>query len=82
MTVTNFNPNAQPTNLLTVAEWRKLAHHSGASSWKAAVAAWARRRGGALVLRADGSLRVFTLRAGKISQSTYKPGAWAWEVAA
>lgn len=81
MTVTNFNPNAQPTNLLTVAEWRKLANATKAASWKAAVNAWARRRGGALVLRADGRLQAFTLRGSKISQSTYKPGAWSWEAA-
>jgi hypothetical protein len=32
-------------------------HHSGAVDWKAAVRAWVRRRGGALVLRADGRLQ-------------------------
>jgi hypothetical protein len=54
----------------------------GVVDWKAAVRAWVRRRGGALVLRADGRLQSFTLRdGGKISQSTYRPGQWAWESA-
>lgn len=78
-TVTNFDRTAMPTNLLTVAEWCTLAHHTNAASWMASVRTWARSRGGALVLRADGSLRAFTLRDGKISQRTYKPGSWAWE---
>jgi hypothetical protein len=76
---TNFDRNAMPTNLLTVPEWRTLAHHTGAADWKAAVRAWVRRKGGALVLRADGRLQSFTLRDGKISQRTYRPGQWEWE---
>lgn len=49
--LTFFDRNAMPTNLLTVPEWRTLAHHTGAVDWKASVRAWARRKGGALVLR-------------------------------
>lgn len=80
--LTFFDRNAMPTNLLTVPEWRTLAHHTGAVDWKASVRAWARRKGGALVLRADGSLQSFTLRNGKIPQSTYRPGKWEWDATA
>lgn len=78
--LTTFDRNAMPTNLLTVPEWRRLAQHTTGGSWMSAAHAWARRKGGALVLKADGSLVSYTRRdSGKISQRTYRPGSWEWE---
>ena len=74
-----FDRSAMPSNLLTVAEWRRFASVVGSSSWQAAARRYAQSQGGALVLRADDSLVVFTrLQSGKIRRQTYKPQAWGW----
>ncbi len=79
---TFFNRDAVPENLLSVHEWRRLARATGtrSSSWRAAALVYAARTGGALVLRADDRLMVFTRREGdhKVYTRTYKPGRWGW----
>lgn len=78
---TFFDRSAMPTNLLTVPEWRRFARaaYKGVS-WERAAHKYAARNGGALVMRADDSLVVFTLRDdGKVSRKTYRPGKWRWE---
>lgn len=79
-TMTTFDKNSMPTNLLMVQEWRRLARAwYGGQSWRHCARKWAARRGGALVWRADGDLITFTRRAdGKISTRTYKHGTWNW----
>lgn len=75
-----FDRNAQSNNLLTLSEWRFLGSLwiGTTDPWKAA-RKYAQERGGAMVMKADDSLVVFTLREnGKISQKTHKPGKWAW----
>ena len=70
---------SMPVNLLTVPEWRYFASQTGRKSWRGAARYYANIRGGAHVLRADGSLMVLTkLQTGKIRQTTYKPGTWAY----
>ena len=78
----NIDANAMPTNLRTVAEFRKLADSLNKPSWKSAMRFFANLRGGAYVMRADGSLQVLTkLSTGKLRQTTYKPGKWAFDKA-
>ncbi len=79
-TCTFFDRRATPLNLLTVPEWRRLANATwNGVSWETAARKYAAIKGGALVMRADDSLVVFTRREnGKISRSTYKPGTWRW----
>lgn len=77
---TAFDRAALPTNLLTVADYRtfgKAVH--GTLSWETAARKYAEVRGGAVVLRGDDSLVVFTkLSCGKIRRTTYKSGEWGW----
>ena len=76
----NINPAGMPVNLRTVAEFRKFADAIGKPSWKSAMRYYANLRGGAYVMRADGSLEVLTkLSTGKLRQTTYKPGKWAFD---
>ncbi len=78
---TFFDRPTMPTNLLTVAEWRRFASAvlPRSISWEAAARYWAERKGGAIVLRADDRLVVFTKRDnGKVHRRTYKPGSWQW----
>lgn len=79
-----FARAAMPSNLLTVPEWRKFAREAfHTSSWAAAARRYARIKGGALVLRADGRLVSFTLReGGKVTQRTYREGEWRWHTPA
>jgi hypothetical protein len=71
---------SMPSNLLTVREWSTFAAATGKKSWESAARYYASVRGGAHVLRSDGSLRVYTLRdLGLITQSTYREGSWAWD---
>ena len=75
----SFFSNVMPSNLLTVAEWRRFARSVGLRSWSSAARFYSKREGGAHVLRADDSLVVFTLRDnGKVSRSTYQPAKWRW----
>jgi len=79
-TFTFFDRRATPTNLLTVQEWCRLsrAAYNGVT-WATAARKYATRFGGALVMRGDDSLVVFTRRDdGKISRSTYAPRTWGW----
>ena len=77
---TAFDRNAMPTNLLTVADWRRLAQAAYRPlGWLSAARKYAARMGGALVLRADDSLIVFTrLADGRVTRRTYKPHTWGW----
>jgi hypothetical protein len=76
----NVDANAMPTNLRTVAEFRKLADALNKPSWQSAMRYFANQRGGAYVMRADGSLQVITkLSTGKLRQTTYKSGKWAFD---
>jgi hypothetical protein len=81
-TFTRFDRSAVPTNLLTVPEYRRLSHETyNGVSWRTAARKVARVRGGALVLRADGSLVAFTRREnGRIEQRTHAAGKWGWDV--
>lgn len=74
---TFFDRNA--AHFLTVADWRGLAQRQGFGSWLSVAKAYAKTHGGSMVLKADGSLLVFTKRECYVSQSTYRPGSWAWE---
>ncbi len=78
---TFFDRSTMPTNLLTVPEWRRFANFAYKGiCWEAAARKYAARNGGALVMRADDSLVVFTLRNnGKVTRKTYKPGKWRWD---
>ena len=70
-----------PSNLITVADFRAFASKAfNITCWKSAAKRYAAKQGGAHVLRADGSLMVFTkTQAGKVTQKTYKPNKWGWE---
>jgi hypothetical protein len=85
---TAFDRSAVPTNLLTVADWRRFAaattdwqrqfRQAAPTAWEKAARCFACAKGGALVWRANDSLVVFTKRGDKISRRTYKPGTWGW----
>lgn len=77
---TTFDRSAMPSNLLTVPEWRRLAQAAYRPlGWLGAARKYAARTGGALVMRADDSLIVFTrLADGRVSRRTYKPRTWRW----
>ena len=67
---------------LTVKEWGAFAQAIKPNwSWERGAKFASKLFGGALVLKADDSLVVFTLRKTPkgISRSTYKPGKWAWD---
>jgi len=75
---------AGPTNLRTVAEWRRFAGAvlPRSASWERAARYYAAKMGGALVERADDSLVCFTkLSSGKIRRTTYKPRTWGYDPA-
>ena len=77
---TFFDRAATPTNLLTVQEWNRLsrAAYNGVT-WPIAARKYALRFGGALVMRGDDSLVVFThVGNGKVRRKTYAPQTWAW----
>ena len=80
-TKTFFNPSAMPNNLLTVQEWKRFAKAVGKRSWEGAARYFAQtsERGGAMVLRANDTLVVFTLRDnGKVEKRSHKPNKWGW----
>lgn len=79
-TFTTFDRAAMPSNLLTVAEWRRLANATwGGIGWLSAARKYAKQTGGALVWRADDTLIVFTrLEDGRVRRATHKPGTWRW----
>jgi len=70
-------------NVPTPATLRGIAVAAGCragSLWQTVARKVATRAGGLHVLRADGSLVVFTRKAdGKLRQSTHKPGTWSFE---
>lgn len=67
----------QPSNLLTVAEFRTFAKKVLFSNdWKKAVSFMKDRNGGVLVLKADGSLHVYEV--GR-KMAAFKPNTWGWE---
>ncbi len=77
---TTFDRGAMPVNLLTVAEWRHFstAVYKGVG-WLSAARKYAACTGGAIVLRADDSLIVFTRHwNGSVTRRTYKPRTWGW----
>jgi len=78
---TTFSRAAMPVNLLTVADWRVFAEKAfGLRSWESAAHKYAVQSGGALVLRADDRLVVFTrLESGEIRRTTHKPGTWGFD---
>ncbi len=78
---TFFDPRAMRSGLLTVPEWRRFSRRCyNDVAWATAARKYAAHYGGALVMRADDSLTVFTRRAnGKVSRSNYKPGKWRWD---
>ena len=72
--------HSYPSNLVTALDWRKFAGNINKPSIRSAMHHYARLRGGAMWLRADGSLLVITLREnGKVGHRTYKPGTWQFE---
>ena len=81
-----FDPHPTPARLaLTVAEWRRVSREAyGGVPWEMAAMEHAFRYGGALVLRADDSLVVFTRHRQSsggmtwVNQKTHKPGTWSW----
>ena len=75
---TFFDRRAMPTNLMTVSEWMRFARATKKGSWEAAARYYAGIKGGAVVMRHDDSLVVFTKRGEKISRRTYRPGKWGW----
>jgi hypothetical protein len=80
--LTYIDRNAMPSNLLTHAEWRKFGREAfdRPVGWETAMRRYAMQKGGAMLWRADDSLVVFTrLASGKLRQTTYKPGKWAWD---
>jgi hypothetical protein len=75
---TFFSKKNYPSNLLTVADYRVFARSQGLRNWKTAAKRYAKSKGGAFVVRADGSLLVFTRNdAGNIRQKTFH--SWGWE---
>ena len=84
-THTTFDPHPTPARLaLTVDEWRRVSREGyGNVTWDSAAKMHAARYGGALVLRADGSLVVFTEHKQgdggcSVSRKTHGPGTWSW----
>ena len=79
-TFTTFDRAAMPSNLITVADWRRLGRASfRGMGWLTLARKYAKDYGGALVWRADDSLIVFTkLEDGRVRRSTHKPGTWRW----
>lgn len=76
---TFFDKNAVPNNLITISDFRMFGKSLGLS-WRGALAYWIRVKGGALLLKADGSLVSFTRKAtGKFSQKTFKQNQWGWQ---
>ena len=83
-TFTTFDRNLS-LSTFTVGEIRGLSQRIfNGVSWQTAARKLAATNGGTLVLKADGSLVVFTKlafgpKAGKVSQRTYPLGTWDWE---
>lgn len=77
-TVSLFDRNAQATNLLFVADWRKLGQSMGVT-WRTAMRKFALTKGGAFCHKCDDTLLVLTVRDGKVAQRSYKPGTWKWD---
>ena len=77
---TFFN-RSQPSNLLTVAEWTTFSRHAYKSeNYMVGVRKYADLKGGAHVLREDGTLVVFTKRSElNLERTLYPIGTWGWE---
>ena len=77
---TFFN-RSQPSNLLTVAEWVTFTRHAyKRDNWMVGVRNYAALKGGAHVLREDGTLIVFTVRGTlNLERTLYPIGTWGWD---
>lgn len=77
---TFFN-RSQPSNLLTVEEWITFSRHAYKSeNWMVGVRKYAALKGGAHVLREDGTLLVFTNRGlTHLERTPYPIGSWGWD---
>lgn len=75
---TFFDKSAVASNLLTVADYRKFAQAVGLKSWKGGARFYARIKGGALLVKANGALLVFSRRNGKVVERTYPQKKWGW----
>lgn len=75
-----FN-RSQPSNLLTVEQWRTFTRNAYKKDhYLVGVRAWAEIKGGAHVLREDGTLIVFTKRSElNLERTLYPIGTWGWE---
>jgi hypothetical protein len=77
---TFFN-RSQPSNLLTVDQWKTFTRHAyKKDNWMVGVRNYAAIKGGAHVLRADGTLMVFTQRSPlNLERTSYPLGTWGWD---
>ena len=76
---TFFDKSAVASNLLTVADFRKFARAVGLTSWRGAARYYAKLKGGALIVRANGDLLVYSRRFnGKVVATTYPQKKWGW----
>ena len=77
---TFFN-RSQPSNLLRVSDWTEFAKRAYKSdNWMVGVRKYAELKGGAHVLREDGTLLVFTVRGPlNLERTSYPIGTWGWE---
>lgn len=79
--LTHFDRAVMPSNLLTVQDWCRFMKTvcPRMERWEAAAKRYAMTNGGALVMRADDTLIVFTrLSDGKIRKTCFKSGSWGW----
>lgn len=76
--MTTFPRSLAPRNLLTVPEFSRFARALGRTSWEGAARHYAMQTGGALVMRADGSLVCFVRSGDKVRRKTHKPNTWRW----
>lgn len=75
---TFFDKSSVARNLLTVSDFRTFARALGLTSWMGGARRYAALKGGALVVRANGDLLVFSRRKGKVVQRTYPQKKWGW----
>jgi hypothetical protein len=77
---TFFN-RSQPQNLLTVEQWKTFTRNAyQKTNYLVGVRNWAEIKGGAHVLREDGTLIVFTQRSElNLERTLYPIGSWGWE---
>ena len=76
---TFFDKLAHPSNLLTIQDYRVYAKALGLKNWQTAIKHCVGIKGGAFLMKANGSLVAYTKRGLKISQKTYQKENWGWE---